>query len=346
VIREDPGRRGLLFAGTETGVYVSFDDGDRWERFQSNLPVCPIYDLVVKDDDLLIGTHGRSFWILDDISPLRRLAEDRRRTDYLFPPADSIRFKVYEGFGGGEGKQVLYRMAGPVTFGYRQTEKPDRTKQTILLNAGANRPNGVILTYYLAEKPKGDMTLILSSEDGAEVRRFGSKKQEPEKAGGTPEASTEPVAVEGMQEGAESVAVAADPEADVEEQEPFLPKEQGINRFVWNFRAENATRLPGSKFSEYASAGPAVPPGRYSARLEVDDERLEASFEIRADPRVEVTQSDLSAQYELGIKLRDMMSRIYQAILDVRMCESSSRPGRSAWTGAMELRKQPPTPGR
>jgi photosystem II stability/assembly factor-like uncharacterized protein len=319
VIREDPGRKGLLFAGTETGLYLSLDHGDRWERFESNLPVCPIYDLVIKDDDLVVATHGRSFWILDDISPLRQLAEDRARGHCLFTPADTIRFKVYEGFGGGEGgTQVLYRMAGPVTFAFRQEEKPDGTKQKRLLNAGTGRPNGVILTYNLPEKPQGDITLVLSSEDGTEVRRFSSKQDEGAKPEETSEPKTEPAVVGETQEGAEGVAVAADPEADVEEQEPFLPKEQGINRFVWNFRAENATRIPGNKFSEYASAGPVVPTGRYSARLEVGGESFEASFQILPDPRVEVTRSDLDAQYELGVKLRDTMSGIYEAILEIR----------------------------
>src|SRR5205085_12601773 len=133
------------------------------------------------------------------------------------------------------------------------------------------------------------------SEDGAEVRRFSSKREEEAKA----QETSEPPAVGEMQEGAEGVAVAADPEADVEEQEPFLPKEQGINLFVWNFRAENATRIPGSKFSEYASAGPAVPPGSYKARLEIGDASFEASFRILVDPRVDATQPDLEVQYQV-----------------------------------------------
>src|SRR5690606_33947570 len=76
VIREDPERRGLLYAGTETGLYISFDDGGNWQRFQLNLPVTPIHDLIVKDGDLVVATHGRSFWILDDLSPLRQLRDD------------------------------------------------------------------------------------------------------------------------------------------------------------------------------------------------------------------------------------------------------------------------------
>ena len=73
MIREDPGRKGLLYAGTETGVYVSFDDGARWQPLQLNLPVVPMHDLVVKDGDLVAATHGRSFWILDNVALLHQL---------------------------------------------------------------------------------------------------------------------------------------------------------------------------------------------------------------------------------------------------------------------------------
>jgi len=73
VVRQDPKRKGLLYAGTETGVFVSFDDGGHWQSLQLNLPVVPIHDMVVKEDDLVVATHGRSFWILDDLTPLHQI---------------------------------------------------------------------------------------------------------------------------------------------------------------------------------------------------------------------------------------------------------------------------------
>ena len=76
-----PNRRGLLYAGTETGVYVSFDDGENWQSFQANLPVCPIHDLIVKGTDLIAATHGRSFWILDDLTPLHQMQDDIAERD-------------------------------------------------------------------------------------------------------------------------------------------------------------------------------------------------------------------------------------------------------------------------
>jgi photosystem II stability/assembly factor-like uncharacterized protein len=336
VIREDPGCRGLLYAGTETGLYISFDDGCHWERFQTNLPVCPIHDLIVHNGDLLVGTHGRSFWIMDDLTPLHAIAEERPHggvgATRLFPPRDTIRFKIYEGFGGGEagGDQVMYRMAGPVTYGFRQREKPDGTKENMPLNAGKNPPNGVIITYFLAEVPKDDITLTILDDAGNELRRFRSKKEEDTEAEDSvptasvgapleaPAPATDQEAALPDPELAEGAEALAETEADVEQQEPFLPKLQGINRFVWNFRLENATRLPKDKFSELSTAGPPAPPGRYTARFEVNGQSFTESFQVLKDPRVDVSQQDLEAQFQLGLKIRDTMGRLNEAILQIR----------------------------
>ena len=91
VVREDPKQRGLLFAGTEQAVYVSFDDGDHWQSLRLNMPATSIRDLVIKDDDLVVGTHGRSFWILDDITPLRQIAAGALdRGPHLFAPQRGV----------------------------------------------------------------------------------------------------------------------------------------------------------------------------------------------------------------------------------------------------------------
>lgn len=91
-VREDPKRKGLLFAGTETGVYWSNDAGQTWTSLQLNLPTVPIHDLVIKDNDLLLATHGRSFWILDDISPLRQASDQAAKADvWLYEPAPAMR---------------------------------------------------------------------------------------------------------------------------------------------------------------------------------------------------------------------------------------------------------------
>lgn len=211
----------------------------------------------------------------------------------------------------------MYRMAGPVTYGFRQREKPDGTKENVPLDAGKNPANGVIFTYFLAEIPGDEFTLTILDKGGNEVRGFHSKKEkEAETAGASGAAEGETALPDPeVAEGAEALAEA---EAEVEQQEPFLPKQAGINRFVWNFRAANATRIPGDKFSEVATAGPAVPPGRYTARLEVHGETFTESFSVLPDPRIDAAPQDLQAQYDFGLKIRDTMGRINDAVLQIR----------------------------
>ncbi len=100
VVREDPVRKGLLYAGTETGVYISFDDGSRWEKWQLNLPIVPVTDLVVHDTDLVAATQGRAFWILDDLSPVRQLTDEVAADVHLFAPRDAVLVNWDGGFGG------------------------------------------------------------------------------------------------------------------------------------------------------------------------------------------------------------------------------------------------------
>ncbi|MFQ5816378.1 MAG: glycosyl hydrolase [Terriglobia bacterium] len=145
-VREDPKRNGLLYAGTETGMYVSFDDGAHWQSLQLNLPTTPIHDLVVKDDDLVLGTHGRSFWILDDLSPLRQLSEEVAKADvHLFTP------------------RLTYRVRG----------RRARRAQF----AGKNPPDGAIIYYYLKEAQNNVITLEVLDAQGNVVRKYTSKKK-------------------------------------------------------------------------------------------------------------------------------------------------------------------------
>ncbi len=147
-VREDPKRQGLLYAGTEFGVYVSFDDGARWQPLQLNLPVTSVRDLVIHDDDLVIGTHGRSFWILDNISPLRQMS-DRISADtaYLFRPAPAIRINN-DGFSGT-----------PVP--------PDEPQ-------AQNAPAGAYIDYYLSHDAS-DVSLTILNAQGKVIRRFTAK---------------------------------------------------------------------------------------------------------------------------------------------------------------------------
>jgi hypothetical protein len=126
VVREDPHQRNLLYAGTETGVWVSFDSGSSWQSLQLNLPLAPVHDLILKDDDLVVATHGRAFWILDDVTPLQQLARDTSNKIRFFAPKDAYRVR----WGGGFGRRGRAGESG---------------------QSGENPMSGVLLSYYLPQ---------------------------------------------------------------------------------------------------------------------------------------------------------------------------------------------------
>ena len=149
-VREDPVRKGLLFAGTETGVYVSFDDGELWQPLQINLPPTPVRDLVVKGSDLVVATHGRSFWILDDISPLREMsAKVVAAPVHLFRPATAIRIRK------NQARDTPLQPETPV---------------------GKNPPAGAIIDYSFGTIPAGEVTLEIFDSAGALVRKYSSNE--------------------------------------------------------------------------------------------------------------------------------------------------------------------------
>lgn len=148
VVREDPQRRGLLFAGTEREVHVSFDDGDTWQSLRVNMPATSIRDLVVKDDDLVVGTHGRSFWILDDITPLRQLtARVAAAPVHLFAPQLATRFRWN-----------------------KNTDTPLPQEEP----AGQNPPDGAVIHYFLRAPARGPVVLEILDGAGTLVRRYAS----------------------------------------------------------------------------------------------------------------------------------------------------------------------------
>lgn len=147
VVREDPYRKGLLYAGSERAVYVSFDDGEHWQSLRLNMPATSIRDLVVKDDDLVVGTHGRSFWILDDITPLRQITSElANKKTILYKPQKAVR--------------VRWNM-------YTDTPVPQEEP------AGENPPDGAIINYFLGGDNK-EVSLEIRDSVGKLVRRFSS----------------------------------------------------------------------------------------------------------------------------------------------------------------------------
>jgi photosystem II stability/assembly factor-like uncharacterized protein len=295
VIREDPVRRGLLYAGTETGMHVSFDDGANWQSLQLNLPVVPIHDLVVKDSDLIVATHGRSFWILDDITPLRTATlEIQQLPLFLFKPRPTARFMVSYGYSRAAKSGNFYRDTDNSQLVSRREQRPGNIAVERPLNAGQNPPGGVIVYYTLASKPEGEVKLTFLDRQGNEIKSYASETERKPAADPT------------------------DEEEEQEKNEPNAPKEAGLNRFVWNMRYPDPRKVDGYVSSDGAMSGPVVAPGTYQVRLTVGDQSLVESFEVRKDPRVSATQEDLEAQLALHLKVRDKLSETHDAINTLR----------------------------
>lgn len=258
VIREDTETPGLLYGGAEHGFYVSFNGGDQWQRLQLNMPVTPITDLQIhRSGDLVAATQGRAFWILDDLGPLRQskgsFADTRIK---LFTPRPTIRI---DGFGGNaEG-------------------------------VGQNPMNGVILTYYLAEKVDSNtLRLEILDDRGEVIRSYTNQKDKKFKPypGGPPA--------------------------------PFvLPAKAGLNRMAWDFRTEVLEDVPNVFiFGDYR--GHRVAPGSYRARLTLGDEVSEVPIELKGDPRVETSEKAWIAQQNLLQHTADQIAEMHGAVKQMR----------------------------
>ena len=262
-VREDPKRKGLLYAGTERGIYVSFDDGAHWRSLQLNLPNAPVHDLVVKDNDLVVATHGRAFWILDDVTPLRQFAESVAAEDmHLYQPATAYRIHTGEG--------PLHNVFN-----------------------GKNPPNGALIYYYFKKAPKEGVKIEILDAGGSVIRGYSSKRTEP---------LEEPL----------------DP--DDKKPEKQIKVEDGLNRFVWDLHYDEAHRVPGYYLWEYGEGahGPLAVPGKYQVRLTANGQSQTASFEMKIDPRVTVSQSDLEKQFKLQMDVREQLNRVYDAVNQIQ----------------------------
>ena len=246
VVRADPVKRGMLYAGTETGMYYSKNDGASWHSLQLNLPIVPITDLTIKENNLIAATQGRSFWIIDDLTVLHQAEPGfENKALHLFKPQDS------------------YRMDGV-----------KRTSAT----AGTNRPGGVLVYYFLKEKPKQELRIEFLGAQNEVLRSFSTK------------------------------GINGD----------TLKVKEGSNEFNWNLRLESAEGFDGLIMWAANLRGPKVIPGQYKVRMTLDGMTQEESFKVLADPRYESTQADLEEQFDFLVGVRDKLTETHQTIKLIR----------------------------
>ena len=290
VIREDPARPGLLYAGTETGILVSFDDGGSWISLQRNLPIVPVYDLAVKGTDLVAATHGRSFWVLDDLTPLHQITKEMTEAPvHLMQPGVTVRLRSPSpGRKLASGKQYRLSLGADVTYTEAVGPAGDRVRR--FLDAGETPPAGVIIDYHLKEKPSSEVTLTFADHEGGLIRSFSSRttNDKPDQGG----------------------------------VEPRLLAEAGINRFVWDMHYPDARNAPGDKTTEEIITGPLAPPGTYHMTLSAEGEVRTKSFQIIKDPRIEASQADFNVQFETHMAIRDKLSETHDAINQIRNIRS------------------------
>ncbi|MFL6526824.1 MAG: WD40/YVTN/BNR-like repeat-containing protein, partial [Chthoniobacterales bacterium] len=272
-VREDPQRRGLLFAGTERAVYVSFDDGDNWRSLRLNMPATSIRDLIIKDDDLCVGTHGRGFWILDNITPLRQVEKPESRTA-LTPP-------------GGPGP-----LAGPQTVVLFKPETALRVRWSMNTDTplppdepvGENPPDGAMIDYYLPADASGIVTLEIKDEKGNVVRRYASNDPPPK-----------------VDETKLKI-----PTYWIRPPQP-LSTARGMHRFLWDMHwaplPDVDPEFPMNAIIRNTPPEPTGPwarPASYSIALNVNGKSYTQPLTLKMDPRLQASQADLAEQFALS----------------------------------------------
>jgi photosystem II stability/assembly factor-like uncharacterized protein len=277
-VREDPVRKGMLFAGTETGVFVSFDGGEHWQSLQQNLPHTSMRDLWIHDDDLIVATHGRGFWILDDISPLREVSEATSKAAvHLFKPASAIR-----------ARRSTY------------TDTPVPPDEPL----GDNPPDGAIVDYWLAKPATGTVTLEILDGGGKLVRRFSSEDK--------PELSAEQLQKQLIPiywvRPFRSLSAAAGMHRWVWDLRYAAP--------VATSHDYPISAVPGD--TPRAPFGPLAAPGQYTVRLTADGASFTVPLTVKMDPRVKMPEAGLAQMFQMQARLADVFSRSSIALMQAR----------------------------
>ena len=246
VIREDPKNRNVLYAGTELGLWVSFDGGARWTSMRNNMPPAPVRDIKIhpRDNDLIVATHGRGVYILDRIAAVQQITDALRTDAFFFDPPPAVRWTVW-------GKDA--------NLGQKVYKAP-------------NPPQGAVFDYYLKGEAADPVTIAVTDAAGKPVRTLRN-----------------------------------------------LPKAAGVNRALWDLRYDgprqpaSAQRRDGDDdegFARFGAQGPWVLPGEYTVTLTTGGRSLKKTVKVEMDPRTAVPMSDLTAQLETALVLRDLTERV------------------------------------
>jgi photosystem II stability/assembly factor-like uncharacterized protein len=281
-IREDKLRKGLLFAGTETGVYYSLNDGQAWDKLKANLPSVPVVDMKIKDNDLVIATNGRGFWIMDDITPLREISQEvRSKSVHLYPISDHTRFGYnwwMDYFPGGDpGMKKNYfvqNMRPGLTF-YELSFKPvNGERKRKFLDAGDPKPLGPVFYFKLNEEPT-EIAIAILDKDGNEIRNYNEEEM------------------------MLNVGTGAD-------------FNTGLNKFVWDMRINGVTGVPGRPATTVI---PIVPPGEYSVKLTVDGQSQTQDFKVFMNPKESYTQQQANDKFAFWMEMYDEAEGRTQKVL-------------------------------
>jgi photosystem II stability/assembly factor-like uncharacterized protein len=290
VVRADPHCQGLLFIGTETGLFYSQNDGKNWRRMKGAFPTVPVYDIKIKNSDLVVATHGRSFWILDDFSPLREIKPTQNKIQ-IFTPKDTVRTRLAWSAGSSFTKEgINYGPAFGIGGASEMTVLSNGKKVRRYLDVGENPPNGALIHYFLPADFAGEFELSI----------FDSKDR----------------LVKAYKVGKNNAVSNNTPSANI-----------GLNRFVWNLKHQGPTTLDASlderKNKPLAQKsdeieGPTVAPGRYAVVLQSDGTSIQTHFNVLMDPRLKIAKNALEKQLALLQKLYASLSNLNVAVNQMR----------------------------
>ena len=281
-IREDKVKKGLLFVGTETGIYYSLNDGSTWDKLKVNLPSVPVVDAVIKDNDLVIATNGRGFWIMDDITPLREQSEKiNAKAAHLFPIPDHTRFgynwwlDYLPGGNPGAKKNYFVQNMRPGLTYYEESFTPiNGERKRKFIDAGDPKSLGAVFYFKLSKEPK-EISIAILDKNGKEIRNY-SKDQ---------------MSLNFGSEGGFNT---------------------GLNKFVWDMRINRVSSVP---MRPATAISPIVAPGIYTAQLTVDGQVESQDFQIFMSPKEEYTQEQADAKFAFWMEMYDLAENSTQKVI-------------------------------